>query len=101
MLRLSGAAIPGVALVLLPKCPAGLAAWIAVATGVSIPVAAAAQLKSVVAGLCLISLAAVLARVIRVRAGRAYACCLGDEIGTGREACPTEATGNLSLPVGR
>jgi hypothetical protein len=69
MLRLKRAAIPGAVLVLLPKCPACLAAWIAVATGVSIPVAAAAQLKTAVAGLCLISLAAILVRTWRFRHG--------------------------------
>ena len=63
MLRLKAAALPGVVLVLLPKCPACLAAWIAVATGVSIPVAAAARLNAIVAALCVTSVAAIVVRL--------------------------------------
>jgi hypothetical protein len=62
VLRLKAAAVPGALLVLLPKCPACLAAWIAVATGVSIPVAAAARLTAITATLCVVSLAAIALR---------------------------------------
>ena len=61
------AAIPGALLVLLPKCPACLAAWIAVATGVSIPVAAAARLNTILAILCVLSM---LAFAVRFGMGR-------------------------------
>src|SRR3954454_14089578 len=68
--RTAGCAIPGVLLVVLPKCPACLAAWIAVATGASVPVAAAARLHTVVVILCVLSIAAVAARFgLRRRAG--------------------------------
>jgi len=46
--RLSGAAasmLPGAALVLLPKCPLCLAAWLTVVTGIGISAAAAAHVR--------------------------------------------------------
>ena len=64
MLRVTaaGSVLPGVLLVLLPKCPVCLAAWIAIATGASIPVAAAARLNTIVVILCVISIAATVVR---------------------------------------
>lgn len=49
--RLSGAAasvLPGAALVLLPKCPLCLAAWLTVVTGIGIPAAAAAHVRGLI-----------------------------------------------------
>jgi hypothetical protein len=49
--RLSGGAacmLPGAALVLLPKCPLCLAAWLAVVTGASVPAGWAAGVRGVI-----------------------------------------------------
>lgn len=48
--------LPGVALVLLPKCPLCLAAWLGLATGVGISAAAAAHLREGVIVLCVTGL---------------------------------------------
>jgi len=49
--RLSGAAaslLPGALLVLLPKCPLCLAAWLTMVTGIGIPAAAAAHARALI-----------------------------------------------------
>ncbi|MFN7999235.1 MAG: hypothetical protein U0Q18_36790 [Bryobacteraceae bacterium] len=48
--RLSGAAaslLPGAVLVLLPKCPLCLAAWLTVATGIGVSAALASRVRGV------------------------------------------------------
>jgi hypothetical protein len=48
--RLSGAAaslVPGAVLVLLPKCPLCLAAWLTLFTGIGVSAAAAARLREI------------------------------------------------------
>jgi len=60
--------IPGLILVLLPKCPLCIVAWVAVVTGIGISVSTAAYLRSGLLVLCVVSLLAVVVRsVLRVR----------------------------------
>jgi hypothetical protein len=60
--RKTGWMIPGIVLILMPKCPLCLAAYIALLTGISIPFPAAAWLRlSLIVG-CVASLAWLLAR---------------------------------------
>uniref|UniRef100_Q01N71 Uncharacterized protein n=1 Tax=Solibacter usitatus (strain Ellin6076) TaxID=234267 RepID=Q01N71_SOLUE len=61
--------LPGAALVLLPKCPLCVAAWLTVITGIGVPVAAAGHVREliVVCWVATASLAA--AQIIRRRAG--------------------------------
>ena len=49
--------VPGAALVLLPKCPLCVAAWLGVATGVSVSAAAAAYVRDAMVVLCVAGLA--------------------------------------------
>ena len=93
--RTAGCAIPGVLLVLLPKCPACLAAWIAVATGASVPVAAAARLNTIVVLLCVFSIAAMMVRFgLRRRATqdgrysrrREASACVSNHAATGSDS---------------
>lgn len=48
---------PACVLALMPKCPACVAAYVGMATGLGISVSSAAQLRSAAIGLCLLSLA--------------------------------------------
>jgi hypothetical protein len=66
--RLFGAAAsvtPGAALVLLPKCPLCLAAWLTVATGVGVSAAAAAWMQETIVAVSIAALAGVAAHTIR------------------------------------
>ena len=66
--RLFGASasmMPGAALVLLPKCPLCLAAWLTVATGVGVSAAAAAWMHTTIAAVSLAALAGVAVQTIR------------------------------------
>ena len=69
--RLSGAAasiLPGAVLVLLPKCPLCLAAWLTVATGFGISAAAAARVRGLIVVFCVAAVALAAAQSIRRRA---------------------------------
>jgi hypothetical protein len=54
--------IPGIVLILMPKCPFCLAAYIALLTGISIPFHAAAWLRTSLIVACIASLVWLLAR---------------------------------------
>ena len=77
--RLPGAAaslLPGAALALLPKCPACLAVWLSVATGVGVTASAVAQMREAIVIFWIAALALALLRIVRrarflLRAGAA------------------------------
>jgi hypothetical protein len=54
--------VPGAILALLPKCPACLAAYIALGTGVSLSLSTTAYVKALIVSLCLTVLASVAVR---------------------------------------
>ena len=54
--ELAGWIVPGAALALLPKCPACLAAWMAMATGLGMSIAAATYLRVGMVVMCLVLL---------------------------------------------
>ncbi|MGB7158845.1 MAG: hypothetical protein WBD40_12305 [Tepidisphaeraceae bacterium] len=66
----AGSVVPGVVLALLPKCPACVAGYVALATGVGISVSAAAYLRTGAIVLCIASLLTVAVATIRARRSR-------------------------------
>jgi hypothetical protein len=75
--RLSKAAVsilPGVALVLLPKCPLCLAAWLTVVTGLGFSAAGAAWVRGILVMCSVVAVALTAVPIVRRRAfGRAPA----------------------------
>jgi hypothetical protein len=69
----AGWLLPSATLVLLPKCPVCFAALIAVGTGVGIPVATAAYLRTSLVAVCAFSLLFVVARRARRPIARLFA----------------------------
>ncbi|TLD69110.1 hypothetical protein FEM03_18595 [Phragmitibacter flavus] len=63
--------VPGVVLALVPKCPACVVGYVALATGIGISLPMAAFLRSVLVGVCLVALGVLLARAMRAKRGRA------------------------------
>ncbi|HTD97496.1 MAG TPA: hypothetical protein VK627_11210 [Edaphobacter sp.] len=71
----SGWVVPGAILVLMPKCPACVVAYIAIATGAGISFSAAAQMRMAVLGVCVAVLVVLAVRLMR--SARDIACRLG------------------------
>lgn len=63
--ELAGWLLPSVTLALLPKCPACVAAYIALATGIGISLPTATCLRATLVMLCIASLAFVAVRRLR------------------------------------
>lgn len=60
----AGTVAPAAVLVLLPKCPACIAAWLAVGAGIGVSMSTAATLRMVIVGLCVACLAFVVVRQV-------------------------------------
>jgi hypothetical protein len=65
--------VPAIVLAAMPKCPACVAAYVGMATGLGMSVSSAAQLRSAAIGLCILSLGALAAArlIARLRLRRA------------------------------
>jgi hypothetical protein len=70
--RVAASILPGVVLVLLPKCPLCLAAWLTVVTGVGFSAAGAAWVRGMLVVFLVAAVALLAAPIVRRRAfGRA------------------------------
>jgi hypothetical protein len=63
--RIAGWIVPSVTLALLPKCPACVAAYVALATGIGISLPTATYLRAMLVVLCAASLVFITARRLR------------------------------------
>jgi hypothetical protein len=66
--RATASILPGAVLVLLPKCPLCLAAWLTVVTGVGFSAAAAAWVRGMVGLFSVVAVALAAAPIVRRRA---------------------------------
>src|SRR5689334_22171089 len=60
----AGSLLPGAALILLPKCPLCLAAWIAAGAGVALPAAVIATIRPSLTIVCILSALLLVRRAI-------------------------------------
>ena len=76
--ELAGWVVPGALLVMIPKCPVCLAAYVALATGIGLSLPTAAALRTTLLILCVSALAFLAARKLRrfvlQRPGKKQAC---------------------------
>ena len=63
-------ALPGIGLVLVPKCPMCTAAWLAIGSGFSIPLSTAAHLRTAFVWLCWGALMVLVLRLLARLVGR-------------------------------
>jgi hypothetical protein len=60
--KIAGTVIPAAVLVLLPKCPACIAAYLAIGTGIGVTISTASHLRTLLLVVCVACLAYVAAR---------------------------------------
>lgn len=60
---IAGSILPGTALVLLPKCPLCLAAWLTAVTGIGVPVAMAARVRGGILAVWIAALGVAITRI--------------------------------------
>jgi hypothetical protein len=70
--RAAASMLPGAVLLLLPKCPLCLAAWLAAVTGTGISAATAAWVRGLIVVLSVAAVAFAASRIFRRRARRSH-----------------------------